>query len=78
MEKEDEETERAAPVKHSVVYRRSCRDRSREPRVTVDDNLVIFDKSIIAVAYERHRRGKKLVRCLSPLWPRESEDAQRK
>lgn len=67
MEKENEETKRAAPVKHSVVYRLSCRDRSREPTVPVEDNLVIFNKYIeyiiyiecvIAVTYERRKSGE--------------------
>lgn len=51
----------------STFYWRSGRDKCSALSETIEDNLVIFNKSIIGASYERHGGGKKLVSRLLAL-----------
>lgn len=58
---------RGSSEKYCTVYWRSCWDRSKATSVTLEDNLVIFNKPITGASYERHEGGQKLDRCLFAL-----------
>lgn len=54
------------------------RQEQEPPSVTLEDNLVIFNKPITGASYERHGGGRQLVRCLFAFGREISEDARGK